>query len=65
MYFILFLFWLAQMNSLGAGEIKQLKITRLWELLTRAIKKKYSHKAALDEREAEWNFTKNSKVLNF
>ena len=53
----------AQMKSLGSGEIKILKITRLWEQTTRAMKKKYSHKAALDEREAEWNFTKNSKVL--
>ena len=50
-------------QELDTDDFKLLKMTRLWELLTRAIKKKYSHKAALDEREAEWNFTKNSKVL--
>ena len=52
-------------SKLGNNEVKILRITRLWEMITRGISKRYAHQAALGEnsKDKEWNFAQSSGLL--
>jgi len=50
-------------KELGDGQSMLLKVTRLWEILSRGIMKKHGNESATEERDQEWNFLQHKQLL--
>jgi CRP-like cAMP-binding protein len=50
-------------KELGDGQSMLLKVTRLWEILSRGMMKKHGNESATGERDQEWNFLQHNQLL--